>query len=42
LVAHTGRPLGAESLVAGLEEQLQRRIAPGKSGRPRKEQAVAA
>ncbi|HOX37365.1 MAG TPA: transposase [Candidatus Brocadiia bacterium] len=32
----TGRPLGNEGFVAGLESRLDRRLAPGKPGRPRK------
>ena len=31
---HTGRPLGSEAFVAGLEEDLKRRLAPEKGGRP--------
>jgi putative transposase len=32
----TGRPLGGESFIAGLETLLCRKIFPGKAGRPRK------
>src|SRR5258708_876492 len=32
---HTGRVLGSESFVAELELKLERRLAPGKPGRPR-------
>jgi len=32
----TGRPLGSEGFIAGLESKLCRKILPGKSGRPRK------
>ena len=33
---HTGRPLGTEDFVAGLEKTLGRRLTPGKGGRPAK------
>lgn len=32
----TGRPLGSESFVTGLESKLFRKILPGKAGRPKK------
>ena len=32
---HTGRPLGAASFVRTLEDATQRRLAPGKGGRPK-------
>ena len=32
----TGRPLGSEGFIAGLENKLCRKILPGKAGRPRK------
>lgn len=38
---HTGRPLGGETFVHGLEKALSRRLMPGKGGRPRKEHADA-
>jgi putative transposase len=34
---HSGRVLGGEGFVAELERRLQRRIAPGKAGRPKNE-----
>jgi putative transposase len=33
---HTGRPLGTEEFVLGLEQSTKRRLAPQKGGRPRK------
>jgi putative transposase len=39
---HTGRVLGSERFVAELERKLERQLAPGKPGRPRKERAIAA
>ncbi len=33
---HSGRVFGGEGFVAELEHRLQRRIAPGKAGRPKK------
>jgi len=35
---HTGRPLGAADFVGRLEHATQRRLAPQKGGRPRKQQ----
>jgi hypothetical protein len=35
---HTGRPLGTADFVARLEQATQRRLAPQKGGRPRKQQ----
>jgi putative transposase len=32
----TGRPLGSEGFIGGLEKKLCRKILPGKAGRPRK------
>jgi putative transposase len=32
-----GRPFGSEQFLSSLEHQLERRVAPGKAGRPRKE-----
>lgn len=32
----TGRPLGSEGFLVGLEDKLCRKILPGKAGRPRK------
>jgi REP-associated tyrosine transposase len=39
---YSGRVLGDKAFVAGLETQLQRRLAPARPGRPRKESATAA
>jgi putative transposase len=36
---YSGRVLGGEGFVAELEHRLQKRIAPGKAGRPKKEVA---
>ena len=33
---HTGRPLGTEEFIQGLEQSTERRLAPQKGGRPRK------
>jgi putative transposase len=33
---YSGRPLGEKAFVEGLEETMQRRLAPGKRGRPKK------
>jgi len=33
---HTGRPLGSEEFVAGLEQSTQRALLPRKAGRPKK------
>ena len=37
-----GRPLGSDRFVAQLERQLDRKLTPGKSGRPRKDQGNVA
>ena len=37
----TGRPLGTEDFVAGLERALRRRLAPEKGGRPAKSEVNA-
>ena len=39
---HSGRVLGSEWFVAELERKLERPLAPGRAGRPRKEPAIAA
>jgi len=39
---HAGRPLGSPEFVAGLEERWERKLTPGKAGRPRKAQALGA
>jgi putative transposase len=39
---HAGRPLGSLEFVRGLESQWERRLEPGKAGRPRKAQALGA
>jgi len=32
----TGRPLGSEGFIGGLEKKLCRKMLPGKAGRPKK------
>jgi putative transposase len=39
---HAGRPLGSAEFVRGLEQRCERKLTPGKAGRPRKAQALAA
>jgi len=39
---HTGRPLGSAEFVRGLEERWERKLTPGKAGRPRNQQALGA
>ena len=39
---HAGRPLGSPEFVSGLERQWERKLTPGKAGRPRKAQALGA
>jgi putative transposase len=36
----TGRPLGSEGFIAGLENQLCRKLLPRKAGRPRKSKEI--
>jgi putative transposase len=36
----TGRPLGNEDFIGGLENELCRKILPGKAGRPRKLKSI--
>ena len=36
----TGRPLGSESFIGGLESELGRKILPGKAGRPKKPKEI--
>lgn len=36
----TGRPLGSEDFIGGLESKLCRKILPGKAGRPRKMKVI--
>ena len=39
---HAGRPLGSPEFLRGLEERWERKLSPGKAGRPRKEGALGA
>jgi hypothetical protein len=39
---HGGRPLGSQEFVRGLEQRWERKLTPGKAGRPRKAQAAGA
>lgn len=36
LSTSTGRPIGSEGFIAGLERKLSRKLLPGKAGRPKK------